>query len=36
LSIQWHTVTPLATGEVFNSVWDAHELIRRQWIDYIR
>jgi mannonate dehydratase len=34
--IREHTTTPLATGEVFNSVWDAHELIRNQWIDYIR
>ena len=34
--IRQHTTTPIATGEVFNSVWDAHELIRRQWIDYIR
>jgi mannonate dehydratase len=23
-------------GEVFNSIWDAHELIRNQWIDYLR
>jgi mannonate dehydratase len=34
--IRRHTTTPIATGEVFNSVWDAHDLIRRQWIDYIR
>jgi mannonate dehydratase len=34
--IREHTVTPIATGEVFNSVWDAHDLIRNQWIDYIR
>jgi mannonate dehydratase len=34
--IRQHTTTPIATGEVFNSVWDAHDLIRRQWIDYIR
>ena len=34
--IRRHTTTPIATGEVFNSIWDAHELIRRQWIDYIR
>src|ERR1019366_839689 len=31
-----HTTKPIATGEVFNSVWDAHDLIRHQWIDYIR
>ena len=35
--IRQHTTTPIATGEVFNSVArDAHDLIRRQWIDYIR
>jgi mannonate dehydratase len=34
--IRRHTTTPIATGEVFNSVWDAHDLIRHQWIDYIR
>ncbi len=34
--IREHTLTPIATGEVFNSFWDAHDLIRNQWIDYIR
>lgn len=34
--IRQHTVTPIATGEVFNSFWDAHDLIRNQWIDYLR
>jgi mannonate dehydratase len=34
--IREHTTTPLATGEVFNSFWDAHDLIRNQWIDYLR
>ena len=34
--IREHTTTPIATGEVFNSVWDAHDLIRNQWIDYFR
>jgi mannonate dehydratase len=34
--IRRHTTTPIATGEVFNTVWDAQELIRNQWIDYIR
>lgn len=34
--IRQHTTTPIATGEVFNSIWDAQELIREQWIDYIR
>jgi mannonate dehydratase len=34
--IRQHTVTPLAVGEVFNSIHDAQELIRNQWIDYLR
>ena len=31
-----HTVTPLATGEIFNTVWDCKQLIEEQLIDYIR
>jgi mannonate dehydratase len=34
--IRRHSVTPLAVGEVFNSVWDAKFLIENQLIDYIR
>jgi mannonate dehydratase len=34
--IRSHTTMPLATGEVFNSVWDAKDLICNQWIDYLR
>jgi len=34
--IRQHTTTPIATGEVFNSFWDAQQLIQEQWIDYIR
>jgi mannonate dehydratase len=34
--IREHTTTPLAVGEVFNTIWDAHDLIRNQWIDYLR
>ena len=34
--IRQHTTTPIATGEVFSSFWDAHDLIRNHWIDYIR
>ena len=34
--IRRHTTTPIAVGEVFNSIWDAHDLIRHQLIDYIR
>jgi mannonate dehydratase len=30
------TSVPLAIGEVFNTVWDAHELITERLIDYIR
>ncbi|HEX5262407.1 MAG TPA: D-mannonate dehydratase ManD, partial [Phenylobacterium sp.] len=34
--IRSHTTTPLAVGEVFNTIWDAKELIQEQLIDYIR
>ncbi len=34
--IRQHTTTPLAVGEVFNSVFDCQRLIAEQWIDYIR
>src|SRR6202041_1384325 len=34
--IRRHTTTPLAVGEVFNAVCDAHILITEQLIDYIR
>src|SRR3546814_712267 len=34
--IRQHTVTPLAVGEIFNSIWDCRELIQHQLIDYIR
>lgn len=34
--IRSHTVTPLAVGEVFNSVWDCKDLVQEQLIDYIR
>ena len=34
--IRQHTTTPLAVGEVFNSVHDCHRLIQEQLIDYIR
>jgi mannonate dehydratase len=35
-TIRRHTVTPLAVGEVFNSIWDCKHLIQQQLIDYIR
>jgi len=34
--IRQHTTTPLAVGEVFNSIWDCRQLIEEQLIDYIR
>ena len=34
--IRKHTTTPIAIGEIFNSVWDAKQLIQEQLIDYIR
>jgi mannonate dehydratase len=34
--IRQHTVTPLAVGEVFNSIWDCQTLIAERLIDYIR
>ncbi len=34
--IRQHSTTPLAVGEVFNSIWDCKQLIEEQLIDYIR
>lgn len=34
--VRQHTTTPLAVGEIFNSIWDAKLLIQEQLIDYIR
>ncbi|HSV46435.1 MAG TPA: D-galactonate dehydratase family protein, partial [Ramlibacter sp.] len=34
--IRQHTTTPLAVGEVFNSIWDCKDLIANQLVDYIR
>lgn len=34
--IRQHTTTPLATGEVFNSIHDCRQLITERLIDYIR
>jgi mannonate dehydratase len=31
-----HTTTPLAIGEIYNTIWDCKDLIQNQWIDYIR
>ncbi|GAB3715204.1 D-mannonate dehydratase ManD [Nocardiopsis nanhaiensis] len=35
-TIRQHTTTPLAVGEVFNSIWDCQYLISQRLIDYIR
>ncbi|GAA1895470.1 D-galactonate dehydratase family protein [Streptomyces durmitorensis] len=34
--IRQHTTTPLAVGEIFNSIWDCQYLITNRLIDYIR
>ena len=34
--IRQHTVTPIAVGEVFNSIWDCRDLITNRLIDFIR
>ncbi len=34
--IRQHTTTPLAVGEVFNTIYDGERLIREQLIDFIR
>jgi mannonate dehydratase len=34
--IRSHTTTPIAVGEVFNSIWDCQQLISERLIDYIR
>ena len=34
--IRQHTTTPLAVGEIFNTLWDCKDLIQNQLIDYLR
>lgn len=34
--VRHHTTTPLAIGEVFNTVWDYQYLISEQLVDYVR
>jgi mannonate dehydratase len=34
--IRQHTTTPIAVGEVFNSIYDCYQLIEGELIDYIR
>jgi mannonate dehydratase len=35
-TIRQHTTTPIAVGEVFNTIFDCQQLIEEQLIDYIR
>src|SRR3954454_15874759 len=34
--VRQHSTTPLAIGEIFNTVWDFQALIKEQLIDYVR
>jgi len=34
--VRQHTVTPLAVGEVFSSIWDCQTLISERLIDFVR
>jgi mannonate dehydratase len=34
--VRQHTTTPLAIGEIFNTVWDYQYLVAEQLIDYVR
>ncbi len=34
--IRQHTTTPIAVGEIFNSIWNCKDLIEGQLIDFIR
>ncbi len=34
--IRQHSTTPIAIGEVFNSIWECNKLIENELIDYIR
>ena len=34
--LRHHTTTPLAVGEVFNTIFDCDRLVRHGWVDYIR
>ncbi|MBA3529566.1 MAG: D-galactonate dehydratase family protein [Propionibacteriaceae bacterium] len=34
--VRQHTTTPLAIGEIFNTVWDYRQIISEQLIDYVR
>jgi mannonate dehydratase len=34
--VREHTVTPLAIGEVFNTIWDCRTILQERLVDYIR
>ena len=34
--IRQHTTTPLAVGEIFNTIWDCKDLLLEQLVDFIR
>ncbi|MEQ7124832.1 D-mannonate dehydratase ManD [Actinopolymorpha sp. B11F2] len=34
--IRTHTTTPIAVGEVFNSIWDCQQLVAEQLVDFVR
>ncbi|WP_342075777.1 D-mannonate dehydratase ManD [Yoonia sp. SS1-5] len=34
--VRQHSTTPIAIGEVFNSIWDCNRLIEQELIDFIR
>ena len=34
--IRQHSTTPIAIGEVFNSIWDCKDMIEQELIDFIR
>ncbi|MEI6440228.1 MAG: D-mannonate dehydratase ManD [Alphaproteobacteria bacterium] len=34
--IRQHTTTPLAVGEIFNTIWDCKDLLQEQLVDFIR
>ena len=34
--IRQHTTTPIAVGEIFNTIWDCKQLIEEHLIDYVR
>jgi mannonate dehydratase len=35
-TVRRHTTTPLAIGEVFNTIWDCQTILQEQLVDYIR